>query len=180
MPEQSVPFFPDSLLIESARLRIQPLVEADASDLCATVSSPTIKLAVYILRNGLSQTQAKDLIKDNSSTNVLCGIWLKPEGPLIGAFRLHLHDSGHDNGAVEVGYWLDIDWHGQGFAKESLKSVLAYLKGHEQKPEVIAECDPTNAPSQAILLNNGFRCTGEAGKRPGRERYQYSAEDASL
>lgn len=175
MPEQNAPFFPDSLLIESERLRIQPLVEADASDLCATVSSPTITQAVYILRDGLSQAQATDLIGDNSETNVLCGIWVKPAGPLIGAFRLHLHD----NGAVEVGYWLDIDWHGQGFAKEALKSVLSYLREHDEKPEVIAECDPTNGPSQAILVNNGFRCTGEPGKRPGRERYQYCAQEAT-
>lgn len=178
-PDQSAPFFPDSFLIESERLRIQPLVEADASDLCATVSSPTITQAVYILRNVLSLAQARDLIEDNSSTNVHCGIWAKPEGPLIGAFRLHLHRNGQDNGTVEVGYWLDIDWHGQGFAKEALKTVLTYLREHDARPEVIAECDPTNGPSQAILLNNGFQCTGEPGKRPGRERYQYCAEDAS-
>ena len=174
-----MPFFPNAFLIESARSRIQPLVEGDALDLSATVSSPKITQAVYILRDGLSQVQAKDLIGDNSPTNVLCGIWVKPKGPLIGAFRLHLHDNGHDNGAVEVGYWLDIDWHGKGFAKEALKSVLTYLREHDEKPKVIAECDPTNAPSQAILLNNGFQCTGQPGKRPGRQRYQYCAKQLS-
>lgn len=172
MPEYSGPFFPPSFLIENERLRIQPLVEADASDLSRTVSSPEITQAVYILRNGLSQAQAKGLIADNSSTNVLCGIWVKSDDHLIGAFRMHRHD----DGSVEVGYWLDVGWHGQGFAKEALSNVLLYLRSHDEKPEVIAECDPTNAASKAILLNNGFLCTGEPGKRPGRERYKYQAD----
>ncbi len=129
-----------------------------------------ITQAVYILRDGLTPDGARDLIAMNSATSVLCGIRLTTNDTLVGAFRLHRHEYG----AVELGYWLDVDWQGRGFAKEALSSVLSYLRTHPARPQIIAECDPTNGPSNAILLSAGFRRTGEDGKRPGRKRYEYS------
>lgn len=168
-------YFPAHFLIESARLRIQPLVDDDASDLCRTAASPKITQAVYILRDGLSREQARKLIGDNDATNVLCGIWEKKSDTLIGAFRLHRHD----DGSVEVGYWLDADWHGKGFAKEALATVLSYLKRRDDQPEVIAECKPTNGASRAILEKSGFLGTDEPGKRPGCKRFVYQADGLS-
>jgi RimJ/RimL family protein N-acetyltransferase len=70
---------------------------------------------------------------------------------------------------MEIGYWIGGAFHGRGFATEAALGVITVLRRRFPEREVIAECRPDNKASWWVLEKIGFRPSGEAGQRPGRE-----------
>ena len=60
-----------------------------------------------------------------------------------------------DRGRVEIGYGLAESARGQGYATEAVRGLLDWL-AEQGVSEVVAECDPGNAPSIAVLRRCGF------------------------
>ena len=58
-------------------------------------------------------------------------------------------------GRVEIGYGLAESARGQGYATEAVLGLIDWLRDQGVR-EVIAECDPDNAPSIAVLRRCGF------------------------
>ena len=67
-----------------------------------------------------------------------------------------------DRGRVEIGYGLAESARGQGYATEAVLGLLDWL-AEQGVSEVVAECDPGNAPSVAVLLRCGFEPPGAEG-----------------
>ena len=74
---------------------------------------------------------------------------------IIGDIGIHFMDN--ENKQVEIGFTLDKDYQGMGFASESVKEVLAYLFKKLNKHRVIASVDPRNIKSINLLERIGFR-----------------------
>jgi len=64
-----------------------------------------------------------------------------------------------DRGRVEIGYGLAESARGQGYATEAVRGLLGWL-AEQGVGEVLAECEPGNVPSIAVLRRCGFEPPG--------------------
>ena len=58
---------------------------------------------------------------------------------------------------IEVGFSVDRNWQGRGFATEAVKKVLEYLTENEGIPCVTAWCAEENTGSRRVLEKSGMR-----------------------
>ena len=65
---------------------------------------------------------------------------------------IEIHDIG---GAYEIGYCFHSDYHGKGYAKESLCALMEHHIRHEQT-RFVAGTALNNTPSVKLLLSMGF------------------------
>ncbi len=76
---------------------------------------------------------------------------------LIGDIGIHFLDTDSENKQVEIGYTLDKDFRGKGYATEALSSVIDFLINTLNKHRIIASIDPTNSDSIRLIERLGFR-----------------------
>lgn len=62
----------------------------------------------------------------------------------------------------EIGFILHPDYWGRGLAREALHAVVASVFANYPIPEIVADVDPRNAGSLAVLTRLGFVETGRA------------------
>ena len=79
---------------------------------------------------------------------------LKEKDILIGDIGLHFLP---DISQVEIGYALDPQFQGKGYAEEAVRGVLKYLFKDLNKHRDIASVDPDNERSIHLLLKLGMR-----------------------
>jgi RimJ/RimL family protein N-acetyltransferase len=167
--------------IPAGQLRLAPLDPTDAEALRAVTSDPAVTSVIPFLPEpfGLEQAQAlldrqkqgQDLylgIRTHAS-DVVPGV---PEATLLGVVGVHLRGEAE----LEIGYWLPGRFHRRGIAGTAVPAATAAYAGAFPYRRLIAECHPDNAASRRVLARAGFRPTGQAGERPGRERYRYAPE----
>ena len=68
----------------------------------------------------------------------------------------------------EIGYGIDDEFQGRGYATEAVKLALAWAFGHAGVAAVEAETDPDNIASQRVLAKCGFKPTGTIGEEGPR------------
>ena len=81
------------------------------------------------------------------------GIFNKSETKLIGGSGLHRRVG--DN-ALEIGYWIDVNYINQGYATEMSKALTKVAFEIEKVKRVEIHCDPKNLASAAIPKKLGF------------------------
>lgn len=86
------------------------------------------------------------------------GLWFQlaicsHEGILMGDLALHFIDSKQ----IEIGFTLDPDYQGKGYAKEALTLCLDYLFNQLNQHRVIAITDALNDAAANLLTQTGFR-----------------------
>lgn len=147
--------------LETSRLVIAPLVEADAPSLAAITGDPEILARVHFLGDSFDEDAARALIAADPGFN---GIRRRTDHALIGMIGTHFGADG-----VEVGYWIGADHRRRGYAREAISAVIAALGS----VPIFAECAAENRASWQLLEAAGFRPTGRAGHRPGRQILTY-------
>ena len=143
--------------LETARLVIAPLAEADAPALAAVTDAPDILARLHFLPAPFDVAAARALIASDPGFN---GIRRRRDGVLVGMIGTHFGADG-----VEIGYWIGAGHRRQGYAREAVRAVIAVLGDQP----AFAECARDNAASWRLLESCGFRPTGRAGRRPGRD-----------
>lgn len=73
-----------------------------------------------------------------------------------------------ERGVAEIGYFLEPDFWGFGYASEAAKLVIE-LAFELDAVQVIATCDAANEASERVMRNIGMHQVHEL--RPGRRRY---------
>ena len=68
----------------------------------------------------------------------------------------------------EIGYGIDEEFQGKGYATEAVKLALVWAFGHAGVAAVEAETDPDNSASQKVLAKCGFKATGTIGEEGPR------------
>lgn len=155
----------NSSTIETARLRLTPLVAADAERLRQLTNNPAIIDAISFLRAPFTAADAAALIAQNGNgRDMFRGIWRRADNLLIGVVGSHLRGTG----AIEIGYWIGTAFQRQGCAHEAARGVVERLRTASPSPRIVAECRPENRASWRVLERLGFRPTGAPGERPGR------------
>ena len=72
------------------------------------------------------------------------------------------------DGAVEIGYGLDPEYWGKGYATEAVSATVAWAFDQPGVQTVEAETDPDNVASQRVLAKAGFLPTGKMGEEGPR------------
>lgn len=79
----------------------------------------------------------------------------KESEKIIGDIGLHFMD--HEEKQVEIGFTLDKNYQGKGYATEALKHLINYLFNNLNKHRILASIDPKNISSIKLVERLGFR-----------------------
>lgn len=109
----------------------------------------TINDSVKFINNRISSTI------DEVNTWFQFAIIKKENNELIGDIGIHFFDK--DKYQVEIGFTLDKNQQGNGYATEALKEVINYLFDKLTKRRIIASIDPRNHKSINLVSRLGFR-----------------------
>ena len=91
------------------------------------------------------------------------GIWFQfviieqKSNLLIGDIGVHFLESDPENSQVEIGYTLDRNFRGKGYATEALREIIDFLIHRLNKRRIIASIDPANIKSIQLIERLGFR-----------------------
>lgn len=103
-----------------------------------------------------------DFIKSGISPRIdISGTWFqlaiikKENHELIGDIGIHF--LGTDNHQAEIGFTLDWQEQGKGYATEAVRAVIDYLFNELNKRRIVASIDPRNEKSIALVERLGFR-----------------------
>jgi RimJ/RimL family protein N-acetyltransferase len=152
--------------VETPRLSLRRLRMRDAEAVRALTDHPAVLNAVSFLARPFGIEAARTLLgAAQDGTNAFMGIWERSSGRLAGVVGLHLRGVE----AIEIGYWLGVEYHRRGYATEAAGAIVARFERVLPGRRFIAECRPENEASWRVLTKLGFRDTGEPGVRPGRK-----------
>lgn len=144
--------------IQTERLSIRRIRAEDWKDIQAIWSSAAKSVyAQYDWPNDLDddsvQTRVADLdLFTESDAHIFLAVCLKNR--VIGYFSLNERGEGY-----ELGYCFHSDFHGKGYARESLGAVLGFLR-NRGVPFVEAGTALRNTPSLRLLRSLGFELRG--------------------
>jgi RimJ/RimL family protein N-acetyltransferase len=150
---------------ESERLNFIPTWKIDAKEISQQANNLEIAAAIgNSFPFPYNETDAENFKsyteKSWQSGEEFCFAIVKKETEkYIGNLGFKISENGET--VENVGYWFGVDFHGKGFATESLKSVLDFIKEKFPKvKEVKAFAFSYNIASQNVLKKCGFKETG--------------------
>ncbi|MDE0149388.1 MAG: GNAT family protein [Rhodospirillaceae bacterium] len=76
-------------------------------------------------------------------------------GRIVGLVRIRIDEG--DDGTASVGFHLDSDFQGRGYATEALREIVRIGFAHSGVARIWAEVDTRNTQSCALLERAGFR-----------------------
>lgn len=148
-------------ILETARLRLQPLTSADASALFAQMDDPEV-MAYW----DVPETDDPDLVAaivEGQIAAMAAGkahhwsIRTLADDGFAGCCSLSEIDHWHKR--AEVGFMLGRAVWGQGYALEAMRTVVAYA-GASGLRKLAARTHLGNRPSEAVLEKLGFKQEG--------------------
>jgi RimJ/RimL family protein N-acetyltransferase len=104
-----------------------------------------------------------DFISRTSTVINIPGTWFQfviiecDSDTLIGDIGIHFLDTDSENLQTEIGYTLDKNFRGKGYATEALTEIIDYLINDLNKHRIIASIDPSNIDSIRLIERLGFR-----------------------
>lgn len=148
--------------LQTPRLLLRPLQEADAEALFAMFANP-VAMRYWSTAPWTDIAQAQRRIADDAAgherdQHLALGIVRRADGRLIG--RCTLFDLWPSCRRAQVGYLLDAPAWGQGFATEAVGALLRHGFDAMDLNRVEADIDPRNTASARLLQHLGFRREG--------------------
>jgi RimJ/RimL family protein N-acetyltransferase len=146
--------------ILTGRLTLRPLRQEDARDWFAFRSNASVNRY-----QGWVPGQIQDVYDfinnrispefDRPGTWFQLAILLSENNRLIGDIGIHFLET--DRFTVELGYTLDHDYQGLGYASEAVGAVTEYLFNQCGKHRIFASIDPGNDKSIGLVKRLGYR-----------------------
>ncbi|GIF08368.1 GNAT family N-acetyltransferase [Actinoplanes siamensis] len=156
-PDELRPAYP----IRTERLLLRPLTAADAEALLAYRSRPDVcryvpfqPMTPEVIADRLATHWATTALTDEGQSLTL-GIELGGTGRLIGDVILFWHSRQHRGG--EIGYVLNPEFAGEGYATEAALAMLRLGFGGLRLHRIIGRIDERNEPSARVLRRLGMR-----------------------
>lgn len=153
-------------IIETERLILREMTQADYGDLCAILQDEQV---MYAYEGAFSDEEVqnwldKQLTRYRQDGVGLYAVLLKDSGAMIGQCGLTIQDT--PNGKMlEVGYLLQrAHWH-RGYATEAAQACKEYAFHTLGAQEVCSIIRNGNIPSQNVAKRNGMSVTGTFVKR---------------
>lgn len=138
--------------IETERLLLRPLTQADAPDVFEWVGDPVVnRYMPYPLYQNVGQVEA--WIRQIRPEDCEFGFVLKSTGKMIGAGSIGLND----DQKYELGYNINRAYWGQGYATEAAKGMIRWAYEQLGAREFAAAHVTANAASGNVLRKCGFQ-----------------------
>ena len=137
--------------IETERLVLKKLVDTDRERLVSLIGDFMVSKTLSNVPYPYTLNDADEWLKivDNEEFNL--NIFLN-DG-LIGGVGLTLAEDDF----YELGYWLGVEYWGQGYATESVMELLNYAKSNIPCEKFKANVFKENVASAKVLEKNGFK-----------------------
>ena len=140
------------------RIKIYPADRRQMEDAAAAAKDPELKKAYTEMLEGcLEHPEQRDWY----------AMWIieNEDGIPVGDLCFKGVEDGKN---PEIGYGIDDEFQGRGYATEAVKLALAWAFNHVGVAAVEAETDPDNIASQKVLAKCGFNPTGTIGEEGPR------------
>ncbi|MFL3012023.1 MAG: GNAT family N-acetyltransferase [Acidimicrobiales bacterium] len=137
--------------IETERLVLKKLVEVDKERLVSLIGDFRVSKTLSNVPYPYTLDDADEWLKivDNEEFNL--NIFLNND--LIGGVGL----TPIEDDFCELGYWLGVEYWGQGYATESVRGLLNYAKSNMPCEKFKANVYKENVASVKVLEKNGFK-----------------------
>ncbi len=155
-------------ILETARLRLRPMVVADASEVARLAGRREIADTMISIPHPFSEAQARDWIARQLSTeepppHLILAINRRQDPGLIGAVALR--DINYEHGQAELGFWIAVDLWGRGFAAEAAGAVVHHAFTALGLNRVCAHHMVRNPASGRVLARIGMQREGVLRQR---------------
>lgn len=150
-------------IIDTPRLTLRPMTEADLDSLTAIFGDPRVMAAfdtVPFNRDQTKQWLTRNLVHQNVHGFGLFSVILKSESLLIGDCGLETMQI-DGVAAVELGYDFRSDYWNRGFATEAASAVRDFAFGTLHLPRLISLIRVGNAASRRVSEKIGMRLNRE-------------------
>ncbi|SNS61936.1 Protein N-acetyltransferase, RimJ/RimL family [Sphingomonas laterariae] len=147
-------------MIETARLVLKPITEADKGWVAAQAADPQVM--TYLggpMARTMSDEKVDKMIRLQADRGFsFFGLFRKDHGRPIGLCGLKLFDAEGATlpGELEIGWRIDADCWGQGYAREAASVSLDYAFGVVKGERVIAITSPRNRGSWGLMERLGM------------------------
>lgn len=159
--------FPEITSIDSARLRLRPVVADDLPDLLQVNGDDRVtRFLPYATWRSLDDGRAwlgriETLVAGGTARQLV--VERSEDRRVIGAVLLFKLDE--PSARLEIGYVLgQAHWH-QGFAREAVQAACGHAFERLGIRRIEAEVNPDNAASCGLLQRLGFVCEGRMRQR---------------
>ena len=141
--------------IQTKRLILKKLGSADKERLILLIGDFRVSESLSNVPYPYTDDDADYWLKIVSSSELNLSIFL--EGELIGGIGL----TPEDDDFCELGYWLGVDYWGEGYATEACRGLLHYAKTNTSYKKFKANVYTGNIVSTKALEKIGFNQVGE-------------------
>jgi RimJ/RimL family protein N-acetyltransferase len=145
----------------SDRLYIRPVESRDSASLFRYRSDPVS--CKFLSRIPETVEDMAAFIAGTSAEINVPGTWFQfiliehNSDTIIGDIGVHFLETDSSNKQAEIGYTLDKNFRGKGFASEALTVIINYLIVDLKKHRIIASINPANKDSIRLVERFGFR-----------------------
>lgn len=158
--------------IETERLLLRPFSFADASAFYKIASNPDNLEFIFPTEASIEESQ---YVLANYFMKHPLGIWAicdKETGEMVGSIKFEKLDEIKKE--AELGYFLNVDYWGQGLATESVRNLvyLAFSQFHLKRLSIVTHKE--NLASQRVALKSGFKLYRQF---KGSDRYTRKMRD---
>ena len=156
-----------SLPISTRRLQLRPFQPGDVDDVHAYASDSVVTRHTDWEPNGLQEArtfvqEAIDALKATPLSTISLAIEHRESRRVIGTVGLQLVQS--ELGDASIGFCMNREFWGQGFATEAAKAFLNWASDEFQLRRIHATCRPDNRASAWVLERLGMIPEGRLRK----------------
>jgi HAD superfamily hydrolase (TIGR01549 family) len=162
-------------ILTTERLMLRELSAEDIERLCVISNKPEV--LEYVTGTGsdvaLEKAKHEAYVKNvyHFYGYGLWGIFTLEEQLLIGRAGIEYRRI-HQEDIYEIGYFIDPEHQGKGYATECVRAILSYAFNTLALPKITAIIPKNNFCSQRLAEKIGMRCSGELTHQ-GRACYTY-------
>lgn len=141
-------------IMKTRRLQFRPLERGDAPRIAALAGDWAVASMTARIPFPYDEAQSQEWISGLEENEFVRAVTL--EGELIGAVGYFPHD----DGSVEIGYWIGQPWWGRGFATEAAAMLVRYCFTNQGMARLVCCHFIDNQASQRVIEKLGFKSTG--------------------
>lgn len=145
-------------IIETERLILRPFQEGDAADLFAYLRAPTARCFLSLKLADLAEAEIE--VRKRALDEGCVAICLKQTGQVIGDLFGGGGGGEDEDETTSVGWNLNPQFGGQGYAFEAAKALLDHLFRAKGFRRIYAYVEDHNTPSQRLCEKLGMRREG--------------------
>jgi ribosomal-protein-alanine N-acetyltransferase len=166
VPRDQIPDLEElDITIETARMKLRPLVESDVDPLWPYVSDPALPRQMswntHASKDETSEWILRQLEARARGRGLLWGI--EREGALVGCIGLsdiEWQQRAWRVDRAELGYWIAPALWGQGLMTEAALGVVSFGFDNLGLHKITVQCLADNAASRRVIEKCGFRFVG--------------------